>query len=116
MMLSMHPEALQRVREEHDRVFGPDAEAAVETLHTNPAKTNELEYTTAVIKETLRLFTVGFGIRSPPEGVYVPSPEPSLLVHAETLGEEYTALPAMLTCRADTRSSSRASPTPSTTR
>jgi cytochrome P450 len=51
-MLNFHPEALAKVREEHDRVIGP-ASSAAETIKNNPQLLNELPYTTAVIKGTL---------------------------------------------------------------
>jgi len=51
-MLNFNPEALAKVREEHDRVIGP-ASSAAETIKNNPQLLNELPYTTAVIKGTL---------------------------------------------------------------
>ncbi|OAQ63912.1 cytochrome P450 [Purpureocillium lilacinum] len=42
-------------------------------LQDNPAKTNELEYTSAVIMETLRIFPVGFSIRESPPNEYAES-------------------------------------------
>jgi cytochrome P450 len=71
MLLGLHPKIMQRLREEHDRVFGPDAGSVIDTLERQPSKSNELQYTTAVIKETLRLFPIGFGVRAAPEAVYV---------------------------------------------
>lgn len=68
MLLSLHPDVMQRLREEHDRVFGRDLATTLDLLHTTPSKTNELEYTSAIIKETLRLFPVGFNLREAPEG------------------------------------------------
>ncbi|OCK82089.1 cytochrome P450 3A30 [Lepidopterella palustris CBS 459.81] len=65
MLLSIHPEAMQHLRQEHDRVFHSDISTTHSMLHDSPHKLNELDYTTAVIKETLRLFPVGFGIRTP---------------------------------------------------
>jgi cytochrome P450 len=50
--LNFHPEALAKVREEHDRVIGP-ASSAAETIKNNPQLLNELPYTTAVIKGTI---------------------------------------------------------------
>ncbi|KAF6791367.1 cytochrome p450 monooxygenase [Colletotrichum sojae] len=68
MLLSLYPDVMQRVREEHDAVFPADVLECAETLRTHPQKTNELEYTTAVIKETLRLFPVGFTARKAQPG------------------------------------------------
>ncbi|KAI2616233.1 cytochrome P450 [Hypoxylon sp. NC1633] len=50
MLLSKHPDAVRTLRKEHDA-----------NLREFPTKLKELEYTGAVIKETLRLFPVGFG-------------------------------------------------------
>ncbi|KAI1409988.1 cytochrome P450 [Hypoxylon sp. FL1857] len=68
MLLSKHPNVVQKLRKEHDRVFGKDLETTLETLKEFPVKLNELEYTTAVLKETLRLFPVGFGVKEAPAG------------------------------------------------
>ncbi|KAF2627826.1 cytochrome P450, partial [Macroventuria anomochaeta] len=59
MLLSAHPEVVQRLREEHDRVFVSGIDASHDILCSEPYKLNSLEYTTNVIKETLRLFPVG---------------------------------------------------------
>ncbi len=59
MFLSVHPEIVKRLREEHDRVFTPGTEATYKMLCENPAKISELEYTTNVIKETLRFYPIG---------------------------------------------------------
>lgn len=63
MLLSKHPEILQKLREEHTRVFHEDFTSTINLLQDSPSKLNDLEYTTAVIKETLRLFPVGFSVR-----------------------------------------------------
>ena len=60
-MLSKHPEALAKVREEHDNLFGNSSTA--ELLRTQPEIVNRLPYTLAVIKETLRLFPPANGMR-----------------------------------------------------
>jgi cytochrome P450 len=59
MMLSVHPEVVQKMREEHDRVFTPGVDATYEMLRSDPYKLNELTYTTHVVKEILRFFPVG---------------------------------------------------------
>ncbi|PVH73910.1 cytochrome P450 monooxygenase-like protein [Cadophora sp. DSE1049] len=53
--LNIHPEALAKVRQEHDTVFGPLANAA-EAIKKKPALLNELPFTLAIIKEVLRLY------------------------------------------------------------
>jgi cytochrome P450 len=63
MLLSLHPQVLKTLREEHDTVFDPNPDITLDILRQFPHKTNDLDYTTAVIKETLRMFPVGFGIR-----------------------------------------------------
>ncbi|KAF1842779.1 cytochrome P450, partial [Cucurbitaria berberidis CBS 394.84] len=59
MLLSVHPEVVQKMREEHDRIFAKGIEATYELLKSNPHKLNELEYTNNVIKEVLRLYPIG---------------------------------------------------------
>ena len=54
--LSRNPLALQRVRAEHDEVFGSDLTQTNATITANPHSLNQLPFTLAVIKETLRLF------------------------------------------------------------
>ncbi|KAK1254913.1 hypothetical protein MKX08_008908 [Trichoderma sp. CBMAI-0020] len=66
MLLSVFPDALQKLREEHDRVFDKDHDKTVQMLQEQPGLINNLAYTTAVVNETLRLFTVGFSIRAAP--------------------------------------------------
>ena len=62
-LLWKHPAALTEVRAEHDRVLGPNAAAAADRISENPAVLNGLTYTTAVIKESLRLFPPASGVR-----------------------------------------------------
>ncbi|KEY74596.1 hypothetical protein S7711_05027 [Stachybotrys chartarum IBT 7711] len=71
MLLSKHPEVVQKLREEHTRVFGADFDATVRLMVESPEKLPELEYTTCVLKEAMRLFPVGFGVREAPKGATV---------------------------------------------
>jgi cytochrome P450 len=77
MLLSKNPDVVQKLREEHTRVFDADFSRTVDILRENPHKLNELDYTTSVIKETLRLFPVGFGVR-------VATPGSTLSLHGTT--------------------------------
>ncbi len=63
MLLSKNTAVLQKLREEHARVFASSFFETVSILRDNPQKLTELEYTAGVIKETLRLFPVGFNPR-----------------------------------------------------
>ena len=65
MLLSTHPSAMLKLRQEHDEFFGPTFDSTMVCLQEEPARVRQLDYTTAVIQETLRLFSVGFPIRDP---------------------------------------------------
>ncbi|VUC32684.1 unnamed protein product [Clonostachys rosea] len=69
MFLSLHPDILARLRQEHDDIFDPDFETTIEIINSDPSRTNKLDLTNAVIKETLRFYPIGFTIRSAPAGV-----------------------------------------------
>ena len=56
-LLSKHPDILARVREEHDAVLGTDTSLTASTVCSSPSLLNQLPLTTAVIKESLRLFS-----------------------------------------------------------
>ncbi|KAK0702200.1 cytochrome P450 [Lasiosphaeris hirsuta] len=66
MLLAAFPHVLQKLREEHDRVYDKDFNKTHQMLHRNPALIKDLEYTTAVIHETLRMFSIGMLVRQPP--------------------------------------------------
>ncbi|KAK3995526.1 cytochrome P450 [Cladorrhinum sp. PSN332] len=86
LLLSLHPEAMSRLREEHDGVFSPSYSETIQLLKSKPSKTSELEYTTAVIKETLRLFPIGFTFRQAPEDVtHLKTPSGSYPVRNQTI-------------------------------
>ena len=55
-LLSTHQSALDSVRREHDAVFGSPLEQRKEKLEQEPFLINQLPFTLAVIKESLRLF------------------------------------------------------------
>ncbi|KAL9108427.1 MAG: hypothetical protein Q9227_006761 [Pyrenula ochraceoflavens] len=55
-LLSKHPAVLVRLRAEHMRVFGEDIRCSANRLISDPSLLNDLPFTKAVIKETLRLF------------------------------------------------------------
>lgn len=69
MLLSAFPQALEKLRDEHNRIFDKDFDKTVTMLRENPGLLTELKYTTAVIDETLRMFPIGLAIRSPPPNV-----------------------------------------------
>lgn len=58
-----HREVLEALRAEHDRVLGPNTATAMATIADNPGILNALPYTSAVVKETMRLFPAANGIR-----------------------------------------------------
>jgi hypothetical protein len=70
-LLSQHPEALQTMRQEHDKVFGTDIEKAAELLIQRPALLNKCTFTTAVIKETLRLYPPAATMRAGRPGISI---------------------------------------------
>ncbi|KFY10150.1 hypothetical protein V492_05163 [Pseudogymnoascus sp. VKM F-4246] len=65
--LSRHPESLRKAREEHDAVLGSDPNEAGERLTEDPKLANALPFTTAIIRETLRLWTPAGSVRVAPK-------------------------------------------------
>lgn len=68
-LLGTNPDALARLRAEHDNVFGPNARKAGEMVRESPQKLNQLPYTMAVIREALRLFPPSASLREGSPGV-----------------------------------------------
>ena len=69
--LSKNPSALEKLRAEHDSVLGIDPSTAASLLTRDSYLLNQLVYTLAVIKETMRLFPPATAIRDGVEGVSI---------------------------------------------
>lgn len=70
-LLSIHPTSLTRIRAEHEQIFGSDLNRVTSVLTENPYLLNQLPYTTAVIKESTRLFPAASTTRSGVPGFYI---------------------------------------------
>ena len=70
-MLSRHPEALQKARQELDEVFGRDPTQTAELLRAEPALVNKLLYLAGVIKEVLRLYPAASTVRMGQPGYFL---------------------------------------------
>ncbi|ORX96642.1 cytochrome P450 [Clohesyomyces aquaticus] len=68
-LLSKDPSAMQKMRDEHDAIFGTNFAAAPTLLKLKPQVLNQLPFTVAVIKEALRLFPPASGLREGLPGV-----------------------------------------------
>ncbi|EZF27837.1 hypothetical protein H112_00206 [Trichophyton rubrum D6] len=56
--INKYPDILEKLRAEHNQVLGFDPKLVTEILQQAPHKINQLEYTAAVIKETLRIHSL----------------------------------------------------------
>ena len=79
LLLSRNPSVLKSLRAEHNSIVGSDPIEATSLLLSQPHLLNQLPYTLAVIKETLRLFPV---VTSPRAG------RPSFLL-TDSEGRQY---------------------------
>lgn len=61
--LAKHPAILEKLRAEHDEVFGPDPSAVPEALRQSPHLLNSIPYTLAVVKEVLRVSPIAATLR-----------------------------------------------------
>ncbi|KAK5167401.1 uncharacterized protein LTR77_007100 [Saxophila tyrrhenica] len=80
-MLQKNPDCLAKIRKEHDDILGP-LESTPEAIKNDPHVLNKLEYTLAVIRETLRMWPAasstrtgeaGYTVRDPKTGEALPS-------------------------------------------
>ncbi|KAF2764349.1 cytochrome P450 [Teratosphaeria nubilosa] len=72
--LQRNPGPLARLRQEHDEILGPVGQTA-EVIKNDPYIINRLEYTLAVVKETLRLWPPGSSVRKGEPGFFIRDPE-----------------------------------------
>ncbi|KAL8957203.1 MAG: hypothetical protein Q9193_005466 [Seirophora villosa] len=63
-LLNQHPQALEKVCQEHDEVFGSDTVKAAQAISDDPFILNRLPYSMAVLKEVLRLRPPASGVRA----------------------------------------------------
>lgn len=70
-MLYKYPEALQKVRQEYDEVFGTDVTQTAEAIKKDPYLLNKLPYSVAIIKEILRLFPPASTVRNGVPGFFL---------------------------------------------
>lgn len=70
-----NPDIADRVRQEHDRLLGPDPTQAAAVIASDPSVIHRLPYTSAVIKETLRLYPPIASVRSGSRSLHLVHPE-----------------------------------------
>lgn len=75
--LHKYPDVLARLRAEHDAVLGPDVGEAPEKLRAQPHLVHRVPYTTAVIKEVLRLYPPSSTLREGRAGFFLRDVETS---------------------------------------
>ena len=73
-LLSINPSARKLLVSEHDRVLGSDCTEASSTISANPHLLNQLPYTLAVVKESLRLYPPASSTRSGKPGHSITDP------------------------------------------
>lgn len=87
-LIFLYPDVLSRLRAEHDDVLGPDPSRTANRISEDPYLLNRIPYTTAAIKESMRLFPAAsttrrgepsFTITDPRNGLHYPA-DPSMLI------------------------------------
>ncbi|KAL8798194.1 MAG: hypothetical protein Q9182_006867 [Xanthomendoza sp. 2 TL-2023] len=86
-LLAVHPHVLSRLRTEHDDILGPEPSRTTDRISEDPYLINKLPFTTAVIKESMRLFPAASTTRSG---------EPSFTIHDPRTALNYPANPTTL--------------------
>jgi cytochrome P450 len=71
--LSSHPDCLAKIKKEHDDILGisTDPTSIAEKITADPKLIAKLDYTLAVMKESLRLRPIGDGVRLSPSGYVI---------------------------------------------
>ncbi|KAK4908195.1 hypothetical protein LTR49_022881 [Elasticomyces elasticus] len=80
--LQRHPKCLDRIREEHDKVLGPVGQTA-QKIKESPHILNRLQYTLAVLRETLRVWPAASAVRTGSPGFTIRDPRTGELYPAE---------------------------------
>ncbi|KAF2488880.1 cytochrome P450 monooxygenase-like protein [Lophium mytilinum] len=83
--LSRHPSTLAKLRAEHDEIFGPNPLVAADALKSDPYLLSKLTYTTAVIQETLRLYTPATSLREGTPNLFIKDPSTSNMLSTDGL-------------------------------
>ena len=86
-ILSEYPDIVEKLRSEHRQVYSNDPDTIISMLQSDPGKLKELEYTTRVIKEVLRLYPVANTIRK--------LDRPGCIIHD---GIRYPLAPSTMIC------------------
>ncbi|KAF2795515.1 cytochrome P450 [Melanomma pulvis-pyrius CBS 109.77] len=97
-LLNKNPEKLVKIRQELDDVFGVGVSAR-DQLKTSPYLINKCEYTLAVIRETLRLFSPASTVRVGRKGYFVKDPTTGNMLPTEG----YMIWPAAMSIHRDPR-------------
>jgi cytochrome P450 len=71
--LSLYPDCHAKMKTEHENLLGvsTDPNIIAEKIISDPKILGRLDYTTAVMRETLRLRPIGDGVRLPPPGYVI---------------------------------------------